>query len=700
MGLSFLYPLALAGLITAAVPLLIHLLNRRQQKRIRFPAVKFILLSQKRVARTYNLHNWLLLAVRTLAVILLVLLMAHPFFQSGVGLFARGAPVSSAIILDNSMSMDVADGGAAFARARQAARSILEALNDEDRALLIPTNPIGAEEPRFRHPEEAVLKAASLQATAGTADVVQALRTAYRMLRDTGGQKALWFVTDLGLNGWDRFSLAAVGEYDPTVPLRIVTVGPEQPPLNATIKSLETKQSAVATGLNLELTTTIVNFADTAIDDLPVRLTIGDELRAERRVSVPAGGEAQATFQFVLEQAGSHAGHVSLSREGMAGSQRYFFTVDTRERLNVLLVDGDPRRSLVDSETFFLSRALNPTEDLAHSVFLPEIIIGSAAADASPEVYQAVVLANLATVPERFAAGLARFVEQGGGILISLGDQIRAGDYNRKLWDAPAALLPGALGERQRVQLDQEVTIDGIDTDHPALGLFRNKLLADSLRSARVRSYFKLDPERGRVLLRLSNGDPLLVEQQLGQGRVLLWTSTADSEWNNAALKTAYLPLVQSLVEYLAGATEGSIDTGLFAGTAKSFLLPAAQAGKSVRVIDPRGNEQEVTVEAQANGAAATFEGNEFSGIYRVVPEDRGLRLASLYAVNGAPMESRIERIGQDELDRALGPIAHEVVPVEDLSRGGMRTDLSLGLVVFLVATLFFEGWLGQRPYE
>jgi hypothetical protein len=98
MSVFFLYPLFLFGLAAASLPILIHLLNRRRLKRIRFPAVRFILLSQKRISRSYRLRHWLLLALRTLAVICLALLLANPIFQTGAGLFAGGGPVSLLIL--------------------------------------------------------------------------------------------------------------------------------------------------------------------------------------------------------------------------------------------------------------------------------------------------------------------------------------------------------------------------------------------------------------------------------------------------------------------------------------------------------------------------------------------------------------------------------------------------------------------------
>jgi len=109
MSVFFLYPAFLIGLAAASLPILIHLLNRRRLQRIQFPAVRFILLSQKRISRSYRLRHWLLLALRTLAVVLLVLLLANPIFQTGAGLFAGGGPVAAVLLLARTSlsNMDV-----------------------------------------------------------------------------------------------------------------------------------------------------------------------------------------------------------------------------------------------------------------------------------------------------------------------------------------------------------------------------------------------------------------------------------------------------------------------------------------------------------------------------------------------------------------------------------------------------------------
>src|SRR5262245_47317872 len=158
MSVFFLYPVFLFSVLAASLPILIHLLNRLKLKRVQFPAVRFILLSQKRISRSYRLRHWILLALRTMAVLFLALLLANPIFQTGAGLFAGGGPVALVILLDNSLSMTWSADGNGFKQAKEAARLLITSLNDGDRAALIPTTTPGREPFRPKDEKEVLMK--------------------------------------------------------------------------------------------------------------------------------------------------------------------------------------------------------------------------------------------------------------------------------------------------------------------------------------------------------------------------------------------------------------------------------------------------------------------------------------------------------------------------------------------------------------
>src|SRR5919108_293453 len=158
---------------------------RRKLKRVQFPAVRFILLSQKRISRSSRLRHWILLALRTLAIVFLALLLANPIFQTGAGLFAGGGPVSLVVLLDNSLSMTWSGDGNGFKQAKEAARLLISALNEGDRAALIPTNVDGKEPLRLKGQKDILLKELeAIEIADGTANLSIALTKAYELLNE------------------------------------------------------------------------------------------------------------------------------------------------------------------------------------------------------------------------------------------------------------------------------------------------------------------------------------------------------------------------------------------------------------------------------------------------------------------------------------------------------------------------------------
>lgn len=693
MSVFFLYPLFLFGLAAASLPVLIHLLNRRRLKRIRFPAVRFILLSQKRISRSYRLRHWLLLALRTLAVICLALLLANPIFQTGAGLFAGGGPVSLAIILDNSLSMTWSGDGNGFKQAKEAASLLVAGLNDGDRAAVIPTNVSGGENFRLKEQKNVLLKDIDGSAIAdGSANLAAALSKAYELLNQPAGQKEIRLITDMALTGWDQFSVAALKQADPSIPLRIIRIGRKQQPLNGAVKEIRLGGQGVSVNLPLQIEATLANFGATEIKDLLVQLAIDGQNKEQKLATIPAKGETAVTFQTRIARPGAHSGQITLKKDGFAGSPVTHFTLDAQDRLRVLLIDGDPQTSLAQSETFFLSRALNPSGERDASLFLPTVVLPDGVNSANLDNYQVVMLSNLAALPDGLVAKLQNFLRQGGGLLIFAGDKFSADSYNQKL----GQLLPGQLREKKTGPEAGGEKIDKIDFTHPALENLADPILQESLKTVRVWGYQRA---AGKPLIALANGEPLLLEQKIGAGKVMLLATSADRDWSDLPVKTVFLPLIQSLTQYLAGGKRGSLDAGIAVGENKQLVFPANFVGRNLRVTKPDKQFTEVAITGEKERAVAAVTDNDKAGLYRLsLPaggdKDGG---AQLYAVNPPFLESRLDEISASELAGKLKPMRTEVLDVESLKDGGKRVDLALPLLGMLIATLLFEGWLGQR---
>ncbi len=701
MSVFFLHPIYLLGLFAASLPILIHLLNRRKLKRIRFPAVRFILLSQKRISRSYRLRHWLLLALRTLAVVFLALLLANPIFQTGAGLFASGGPVSLVILLDNSLSMTWSADGNGFKQAKEAARLLIASLNEGDRAALIPTNPSGKETFRLKSEKEVLLKELErIEIADGTANFSAALTKAYALLSEPAGQKEIRLITDMGLTGWDQFSTSSLKQYDPSIPLKTIRTGKQQPMLNGTIKEVRLASQGVGVNLPLRFEATLANFGTAEIKEALVQLSIDGQNKEQKLASIPAQGEAAVTFQTQLSRPGPHIGLVSLKKAGLAGNNAFHFGLDAQDKLRVLAVDGDPQTALVQSETFFLIRALNPAGEEDFSLYLPTVIIADGLNATSLDPYQVVILCNLPSVPDALVPKLQNYLRQGGGLLIFSGDRVQIENYNQRLVQSSPPILPAPLGEKKLGPEAGGEKIARFDVAHPALQSFADPILLDSIKSARIWGYTRTTAPGKSVLIALANGDPLLIEQQVGAGRVIFVSTSADRDWSDLPVKTAYLPLIQSLANYLAGGKRGVMDPGITVGAPKEFSLPPSTVGKSLKIIKPDKQEVELPLTPGKDRTYATFQENDRAGIYRLslpAGAEKGSETPPLYAANSPFLESRLEEISESELRAKLKPIPVEVISIDALQHGGKRMDLALPLLGLLLVTLLTEGWLAQR---
>jgi hypothetical protein len=136
--LSFANPAGLWFLPLAGLPLLIHLFRRRRAAVVPFPDIRLLQQVQNAVIRPSRIKEYLLLAVRTLIILLLVLSLARPSVNLNLPGWLSGASQTCVIIVDNSASMAaVSRDTTMLERAKQSARQILKELGPNARAAVV-----------------------------------------------------------------------------------------------------------------------------------------------------------------------------------------------------------------------------------------------------------------------------------------------------------------------------------------------------------------------------------------------------------------------------------------------------------------------------------------------------------------------------------------------------------------------------------
>jgi hypothetical protein len=136
---SFLHPLALLGLAAAAIPALLHLLQRRTPPHLEFPPLRYLSEAERQSARRLKLRHLLLLVLRTALIVVVVLAAARPLVPAGGGSGGSAhEPTALVVILDNSPSSGaVVDGQPVLDRLRVAARASIARTSPADRVWLL-----------------------------------------------------------------------------------------------------------------------------------------------------------------------------------------------------------------------------------------------------------------------------------------------------------------------------------------------------------------------------------------------------------------------------------------------------------------------------------------------------------------------------------------------------------------------------------
>jgi Aerotolerance regulator N-terminal len=652
--LTFLNPAFLWGALAASIPVIIHLINRRRARVVQFPTVRFVLRSERRLARKYRVKQWLLLALRTLILFLLTTALAEPVLQPRGGEVAEMAQAHAAVlILDNTMSMAYQTAGiTAWDLAKEVSELVLQELRPQDQAGILPvvsTEPppqaLSSDRPGLmQHVRE-------LTQTFQPGGFILPFQRAYALLKTSEApKKEIIVVTDHTRTPWVGFEPATLKVLDPQVRVRVIAVGSTEAVSNAAVREVRLDQPITVAGVRTRLTASVANFGWVDRKQLPVRLMVDGKNIEQRLVDLPKKGTTDVAFDVSFDQAGYREGTITLGSDGLPSDDTFYFSASVREALQVLLIDGDPRTTLVASETFYLTNALNPDRAYRPGTIQPRVVPVEEAERLRLGEFDVIILANVRNLSANLRAHLMEFANQGGGLWWFLGHQVDPAIYNRTLFDTPARLLPARLGplfERPEVH---PVRLQGMDPGHPIL-----KPLAqrgqDALAGVRVRRLFATEttslPPTTRVLLALPDGRPLLLEGTAGQGRVLLFTSTGDVDWNELAVTTGYLPLMQTGVTYLArhqAQERHATDTRLPQPIV--VRVPEPQKEALVTITDPTGKEARLFPQDQDGLVHAEFPEPRLPGFYRlrVGPE------VGLVAVNTPLEESDMTAIEAEEV--------------------------------------------------
>jgi hypothetical protein len=688
--MTFLNPLLLAALAAAAIPLIIHLFNFRKPKRVDFSSLAFLHELQKSTMQRVRIKQWLLLALRTLAIAALVIAFARPTMESSLPGFGSQGRSSTAVVFDNSASMMLRDGnGAYLEQARNIGVGLADEIQPGDELHFIPTVSSGATSVAHLTSSSARASIMNASVQGGEMRLTEAIRQAAAQLENSSNpNREIHVLTDLQKS---TFSDSLDTKIADDIRVFLIPIG-GQSHENIAITDVQIVSRILSPGQVVRLQARVENYGERAVSDLVISLFLEGERVAQATVDLGAGEIATVPIAVTPRSTGWLNGRLEIQDAEYENDDTRSLTLFIPEERKLLLVTG----STAESSYLNLALSSEMTDDRVQ--FDVTAIDETALASIALGQFDTVVLNGLTDLSSGEQSSLVQYVTNGGGLLIFPGDDSVIGDYNALLSGFGAGSVQAVEGSDNP---DVSVAVfDRVDHEH---ALFEGMLDAAAQEDGpqlEQPDIFRMMPYRPgaadeQTIIRMSGDRVFMQEIRAGQGNAILFTVAPNLEWTDFPVRGLFVPLLFRSVYYLSSA--GSVSGENFPeGSPAQLRLAGLDEDASIRVLSEDGTVYLPDLRRVQGGLLASIEGGYLeAGIYDVTLDDAVIRK---FSVHPDRLESRLETFSVEEALESLSEsIGGQVVTVDLSDAQGdqlrdrlrsARTGVELWNV-FLVLALF-----------
>lgn len=556
MGL--LAPWFLAGALAVGVPLYLHLLRRHTSTPQQFSSLMFVEPRTQSSIRHRRLRYLALLTLRLLVLLLLVLAFANPYIKRAT-VSASGERLL-VIAVDNSLSMRA---GSRLDDAKREALSLLASRNPAQRAQVLAfgsqvqvmTQPV-IDPAGLRNAVESIQPGdsrGSFGALAGAMrSIAQTVQTPIELHVFSDMQRT---------NMPPSFSEMAM----PASVSLVLHPAAKGAAANWTVESVNAP-AQVWDPKKARVEAVVAGF-DTAAATRTVSLVVNGKTLATKQANVPANGRASVEFDSLDVPYGFSRCAVKIdSTDAMPADDQYMFSVRRSDPQRVLFVheSNDSRSPL------YFGAALGSS---AQSAFIMETVPGSQVQGTDPTKYAFVVISD-SSLSEGAQNVLMRYVRAGGNLLIA------AGTTMARLSTVP--ILGNAISGSHYYSRDGAgfASVSDTDTSYAPVGK------ADQWGGVKFYYAVAIDPTGAHVIAHLNDQTPLVLEKQIGEGRVVVFASGFDNLTNDLPLHPMFVPFVQETAGDLSGLQQRE---GMALVDSYMQLRTAKEQAVSVDVTDPEG---------------------------------------------------------------------------------------------------------------
>ena len=686
--MTFLNPFVLFGLVAAAVPVLIHLLQLKKLRQVEFSSIKFLKEIQHAAAKRVKLRDFLLLLLRALAIASLVVAFARPAIKGIGGGTTKG---SSVLIIDDSPSTAARNEyGEIFSQIKNVASNLIDNLHIGDNVGLIFTSSsedtsqfFSTINPRSLSPQ--IAKAEKSDVSGSYASAIGAALN--RLQSSNYAEKEIYLIGDLQRT---NFSGQSRNESVPSNARIFFIKTKESSNDNLSVSNVKFPNSVVEVNETISAEATITNCGNSYKDGVVASLYLDDRKVAQAVTDIAAGTSRTVNLIFTVPTSGFHKGVAQIDDNSIQSDNKFYFSFYAIQRLNVAIVNSRPENSFVatatqaviDSSTEINSRIVSPGQFVYSDLSQTDVVV--------IEAYQN---------NQNFQSKIIQFVENGGGAILFAPNS--AEQNNSTFAQIIGAMNLGRVSKFFSTSGTSFLSLDKIDAgDDFFSGIFSTKESAEQIKNELVTKIFdevQINPSPFDHILMRTSDFPFLMSKEVGDGFAFVIASPADSVSSTFPMSPFFPVVVQRALFYSAAVRHRPIQ--ILAGENVTYHYPAGGIRNAV-LISPSGGKTEIV--PRYIGATADFElrGLDHLGTYSLTIAGQPVCEIS---VNVDPRESNLSQASQAEITEYGQKIGfakknifgvdadkNAVQSIEKLRRGQDLSSLFAGAaLLFLILEIF-----------
>ena len=518
--MNFLFPTFLIGLAAIAIPIIIHLFNFRKYKKVYFTNVQFLKELKQESDSKSKLKEWLILAMRILAIASLVFAFAQPFIP-GKTKAVQGEKAIS-IYIDNSFSMESTNKkGTLLENAKEYATEIVNTFNESDKFQLL-TNDFEAKHQRFVSKEDFIEQLNEVKISAATKSINDVLKRQQDFLQNSSSKnKRIFLLSDFQKNT----SVFSKADIDTSIVISCIPIASSEVS-NVYIDSVWFETPVQQFGTQQIIHAIIINKSTKDIENGTLKLFINNAQVSLSSFNVSAGNKKNANISFTVKAKGINKGVLKIEDYPITYDDNFYFSFNAQTTINALVINGKETKtsgnfkSLMQNDSLFVFQENNESA-IDYSVFSKTNMI---------------VLNELSTLTSGLTSELQKFVNNGGSLVVFPNKKSDLESYNTAF---------------QNLQLPQITKLDTVNTKTQSInfeqGLYEGVFdkIDQRMDLPKVFEHFeftKTTNSNSQSIVLLQNGQFLISLNQLGSGKIYLFSIPSDESCSNLLKHALFVP--------------------------------------------------------------------------------------------------------------------------------------------------------------